>query len=111
MKIAYLWLTLAIVAEVVGTTALKASEEFTRLIPTTIVVVGYGIAIYLLALVVRTMPVGIAYAVWAGLGIVLIALTSAVVYKQTPDLPAIIGIALIIAGVYIINVYSKMITH
>ncbi|MBW2564096.1 MAG: QacE family quaternary ammonium compound efflux SMR transporter [Deltaproteobacteria bacterium] len=108
---AYIYLAVAIVAEVAATSALKASEEFTKLIPSSIVVVGYGVAFYLLTLVLRTIPVGITYAVWAGLGIVLVAFVGAILYKQIPDIPAIIGIGLIIAGVVIINVFSKTISH
>ena len=104
---AYIYLFLAIIAEVIGTTALKASEEFTKLLPSIVVVVGYGIAFYFLSLVLRTMPVGIAYAVWSGIGIVLIAVAGAVMFKQIPDVPAIIGMSLIIAGVVIMHLFSK----
>ena len=105
---AFLCLALAIVAEVVATSALKATEGFTRPGPTLIVVVGYAIAFYMLSLVLRTMPVGIAYAIWAGLGIVLVALVGLVVYGQRPDLPAVIGIGLIVAGVVTIQLFSSM---
>ena len=108
---AYFYLALAIVAEVAATSALKASEEFTRLWPSLIVVVGYGMAFYLLTLVLRSIPVGVTYAIWAGVGIVLVAVVSAIVYRQIPDLPAIIGMALIIAGVVVINVFSKTSGH
>lgn len=108
---AYLYLTLAIIAEVAATSALKASEEFTRLVPSAIVIIGYALAFYLLTLVLRSIPVGIAYALWAGLGIVLVAITGAVVYRQVPDLPAIAGMGLIVAGVVIINVFSKTTGH
>ncbi len=108
---AYIYLAIAIVTEVAATSALKASEEFTKLIPSLIVIVGYGVAFYLLTLVLRTIPVGITYAVWAGLGIVLVALVGAILYKQIPDIPAVIGMGLIVAGVVIINVFSKMISH
>ena len=108
---AYLYLTIAIVAEVIATNALKASEEFTKLIPSIVVVVGYGAAFYFLALVLKVIPVGIAYAIWAGMGIVLVAIVAAIVFKQVPDLPAIIGMLLIISGVVIINVFSQTITH
>jgi small multidrug resistance pump len=107
----YLYLTLAIVAEVAATSALKASEEFTRLLPSLIVVVGYGVAFYFLTLVLRTMPLGIAYAVWSGLGVVLVAMIGAVVYGQIPDPPAVIGLSLIIAGVFVVNVFSKTVIH
>ncbi len=108
---AYLYLALAIIAEVAATSALKASEEFTRLWPSLVVVAGYGIAFYLMTLVLRSIPVGITYALWSGLGIVLIVLASMVLYKQVPDFPAVIGMGLIVAGVIIINVFSKTVTH
>ncbi len=107
----YLYLTLAIIAEVAATSALKASETFTKIGPSIVVVVGYGIAFYLLALVLRTMPVGITYAIWSGLGIVLVTVASIFLYEQVPDLPAILGMALIIAGVVIINVFSDTTSH
>jgi small multidrug resistance pump len=107
----YLYLTLAIVAEVAATSALKASEEFTRLLPSLIVVVGYGVAFYFLTLVLRTMPLGVAYAVWSGLGVVLVAMIGAIVYGQIPDPPAVIGLSLIIAGVFVVNVFSKTVIH
>jgi len=108
---AYLYLAIAIVSEVVGTAALKASEEFTRLWPSLIVLVGYASAFYFLTLTLRTIPVGIAYAVWAGVGIVLICVVSWILYKQTLDMPAIIGVALIAAGVVLINGFSGSINH
>jgi small multidrug resistance pump len=107
----YLYLAIAIIAEVAATSALKASEEFTKLIPSLIVVIGYGVAFYLLTLVLRTIPLGIAYAFWAGVGIILVALLGAILYKQIPDLPAAIGIVLIVAGVVVINVFSKTVGH
>ena len=107
----YLYLAIAIIAEVAATSALKASEEFTKLIPSLIVVIGYGVAFYLLTLVLRTIPLGIAYALWAGIGIILVALLGAILYKQIPDLPAAIGIVLIVAGVVVINVFSKTVGH
>ena len=107
----YVYLSIAIVAEVIATSALKSSEESTRLWPSVIVVVGYAVAFYFLSLVLKTIPVGIAYAIWAGLGIVLIALIGAVVFKQIPDLPAIIGMGLIVAGLVVINVFSNMVAH
>ncbi len=107
----YIYLAIAIVAEVVATNALKASEEFTKLGPIILVIMGYGIAFYFLSLVLRTIPIGIAYAIWAGLGIVLVAIVAAVVFKQMPDTPAIIGMILIISGVVVMNVFSKTIGH
>lgn len=107
----YLYLTLAIVAEVVATSALKASEEFTRLFPSLIVVVGYGVAFYMLSLVLRTLPVGVTYAIWSGLGIVLVTMVSMVLYKQVPDFAAIVGMAFIILGVVVIQLFSKTTGH
>jgi small multidrug resistance pump len=103
----HLYLIVAICAEVAGTTALKASEGFTRLVPSTIVIVTYAIAFFFLALTLRTIPVGIAYAVWSGCGIVLISIIGWVFYRQTLDWPAIVGITLILAGVVLINLFSE----
>ena len=108
---AYLYLAVAIIAEVAATSALKASEEFTRLYPSIIVVVGYGVAFYFMTLVLRTIPVGITYAVWSGLGIVLVTVAGALFYKQTPDFAAIIGMGLIVVGVVVIFVFSKTVDH
>ena len=108
---AYLYLAVAIIAEVTATSALKASEEFTRLYPSIIVVVGYGLAFYFMTLVLRTIPVGITYAVWSGLGIVLVTLVGVMFYKQIPDMAAVIGMALIVSGVVVIFVFSKNIGH
>ncbi|MDQ3058602.1 MAG: SMR family transporter [Pseudomonadota bacterium] len=104
---AYLALGLAIVAEVIATTALKASDSFTRLRPSLLALVGYALAFYLLTITLRTLPTGIAYAIWSGLGIVLITLISFVVYRQSIDLPGLLGMGLIIAGVVVINLFSK----
>ena len=101
----------AILAEVVATSALKASEEFTKLAPSVTVVVGYGVAFYFLTLTLRSIPVGIAYAIWCGLGIVLVTVASIFIYKQVPDLAAVIGMGLIVAGVVVINVFSKAVSH
>ena len=107
----YLYLAIAIIAEVAATSALKASQEFTNLIPSIIVVVGYGTAFYFMTLVLRVIPVGITYAVWSGLGIVLVTIAGIFLYKQTPDIPAIIGIGLIVSGVVVINVFSRTVSH
>ncbi|PAV24765.1 QacE family quaternary ammonium compound efflux SMR transporter [Tamilnaduibacter salinus] len=104
---AWLLLSLAIVSEVIGTSALKSSDGFTRLWPSIMVVVGYGLAFYCLALVLRTIPVGIAYAVWAGTGVALMALVGWLVYGQRLDVPGIVGILLIVAGVFVLNIYSS----
>ncbi|KUJ84386.1 QacE family quaternary ammonium compound efflux SMR transporter [Microbulbifer flavimaris] len=108
---AYLYLAIAILAEVAATTALKASEQFTRPLPSVLVVLGYGLAFYMLSLVLRTVPVGIAYAIWAGVGILLVALAGAVIYREIPDWPAVIGMTLIVAGVVVINLFSKTAVH
>jgi small multidrug resistance pump len=107
----YLFLSIAIVSEVAGTAALKASAEFTRPIPSLIVLIGYGIAFVCLALTLRTIPVGIAYAIWAGCGIVLVALASYALFGQKLDAPAIVGIGLITAGVVVVNVFSGSVAH
>lgn len=109
--IAWLLLGLAIVAEVIGTSALKASDGFTRLGPSVVVVVGYAVAFYCLSLVLKTLPVGITYAVWSGLGIVLITVAAFVLYGQKIDLPGLIGMGLILAGVVVLNVFSKAAAH
>lgn len=107
----FVYLALAIVAEVVGTTALKATDGFTRLWPSVVVAVSYLLAFYLLSLVLRSIPVGIAYAIWAGLGIVLVAAVGVVVYGQRPDLPALLGMAMIIGGVVVIQLFSSVSSH
>lgn len=107
----WLLLSVAIVAEVFGTSFLKASEGFSKFWPSVAVIVGYMVAFYFLALSLKFIPVGIAYAIWAGVGVVLIALIGWVVFEQSLDLPAIIGITLIIAGVIILNVFSGSVTH
>lgn len=107
----YLYLFIAIVAEVIATSALKAAEGFTRLVPSLVVVAGYAIAFYCLSLVLRTMPVGIAYAIWSGVGIVLVAAIGTVAFGQKLDLAAIVGLGLIIAGVLVVNLLSKSVSH
>ena len=111
MNPAYVQLAIAIVAEVVATSALKASAEFTRLVPSILVIGGYAVAFYMLSAVVKSIPVGIAYAVWAGAGVVLVALAGAVVYRQVPDFPAIFGMSLIVAGVLVIHLWSGTVSH
>ncbi|OMH27129.1 multidrug efflux SMR transporter [Motiliproteus sp. MSK22-1] len=107
----YLYLAVAIIAEVAATSALKASAEFTKLMPSLVVIVGYGVSFYFMTLVLRTIPVGITYAVWSGVGIVLVAVVGAFLYKQVPDTPAVVGMSLIILGVVVIHVYSKNVGH
>jgi small multidrug resistance pump len=108
---AYLYLAGAIVAEVIGTTALKASDGFTKFWPTVIVVIGYAIAFYLLSLVLKTIPTGVAYAIWSGVGVVLIALAAWLLQGQKLDAPALIGMALIVPGVVVMNLFSKTAAH
>jgi len=103
----YVYLLIAILSEVAATTALKASDQFTRLWPSVIVVLGYASAFYFMSLTLKSIPVGITYAIWSGIGIVLISVTSYVFYHQKLDTPAIIGMAFIITGVLIINLFSK----
>lgn len=107
----FLFLLIAIVSEVVATSALKASNEFTKIITSAVTVVMYAVAFYFLSLTLRTIPVGIAYAIWSGIGIVLVTVVAIVVYGQKPDLPAIIGMGFIVLGVVIINLFSKMNAH
>lgn len=107
----YLYLAIAIVCEVVATSALKASHGFTRLWPSLIVVAGYVCAFYFLSLTLRTMPVGVAYAIWCAAGIFLVTLIAWVLYGQRLDWPAIVGMGLIVAGVVVLNVFSKMAVH
>jgi len=108
---AYIYLAIAVFGEVVATSSLKESAEFTRLVPSILVVVGYSAAFYFMMLTLRTIPVGITYAIWSGLGIVLVAVVAAVWHKQIPDVPAMLGMALIIAGVVVIQLFSKMVQH
>ncbi|MCD0502569.1 DMT family transporter [Bordetella petrii] len=107
----WVYLGIAIAAEILATSALKSAEGFTRLLPSVVTVVGYAVAFYFLALTLREIPVGIAYAIWSGVGIVLISVVGAVFFKQHLDGPAIAGIALIIAGVVVMNVFSKSVGH
>ena len=103
----YLYLALAIIAEVIATSALKASQGFTQLIPSLLVVTGYMTAFYFLSLVIKVLPIGITYAIWSGVGIVLITIASAIIYKQIPDMAAIIGMTLIVSGVIVIHIFSS----
>lgn len=107
----YLILCAAIVAEVVATSALARAESFTRLVPSLITVVGYAVSFWLLSYPIRVLPTGIVYAIWSGAGIVLITLVAWLAFGQKLDLPAILGLGLIVAGVVIINVFSKSLTH
>ena len=107
----YLYLALAIAAEVAGTSLLKATEEFTKLVPTTFLVIFYCVSFWLMTLALRDLPLGVVYAVWSGLGIVLVAVVGAFVYKEIPDLASLIGMALIISGVVVMHLFSTSIKH
>lgn len=103
----FLYLLIAIISEVVATSSLKASEGFTKLWPSVFVVIGYALAFYFLSITVKVMPVGITYALWSGIGIILVTIAGIIMYKQIPDTAAIIGMVFITAGVLIINIFSK----
>jgi len=107
----YFYLAIAIVSEVVATSFLKSTERFTRLAPSIVVICGYATAFYFLSLTLKAMSVGIVYAIWCGAGIVLVALIAWLVFGQKLDMPAILGMALIIGGVAVINIFSKSIAH
>ena len=107
----WLFLTIAIIAEVIATSALKTSNGFSRLWPSLFVVFGYGTAFFFLSLTLRTIPVGIAYAVWSGAGIVLITLVAWMFFGQRLDAPALLGMTLIVSGVAVLNVFSKAVVH
>jgi len=104
----YIYLAIAIIAEVTATSTLKLSEEFTKPIPSLVVVIAFGVSLYFMTLTLRTLPVGIMYAFWSGFGIMLVTIIGVIVYKQVPDLAALIGMLFIITGVIIINVFSKV---
>lgn len=107
----YLYLAIAVIAEVIATLSLKASEEFSKPLPSTLVVIGYCAAFYFLSLVLKTIPVGIAYAIWAGMGIVLVAIAGMIFFGQKLDFPAIIGVLLVISGVVVMSLFSKSASH
>jgi len=108
---AYLYLAIAIIAEVIGTTAMKATEGFTKSLPTLVLVLGYWVAFYFLTLCLKSMSVGVAYAMWSGLGVVLVTIVAAVLYHEIPDGWAILGMALIVAGVLVLNLMSSTTAH
>ncbi len=107
----WIYLFIAIIAEVTATTALKPADGFTKLVPSLVVIAGYGIAFFFLSLTLKSIPIGIAYAIWSGVGITLIALIGYFAFGQSLDMPAIIGILIIIAGIAVINLFSKNVSH
>ena len=107
----WLFLAVAIIGEVVATSELKSSEGFSKLVPSAVVVVGYAVAFYFLSLALKSIPVGIAYAVWAGLGIVLVAGIAWLLHGQRLDAWAFVGIGLIVSGVAVLNLLSKTSAH
>lgn len=109
-SMSYLFLTIAIIAEVIATSALKASQGFSVLMPSIITILGYAVALFFLSLTLKTIPVGIAYAIWSGAGIVLISTIGWIFFKQHLDLAAIIGLGLMLGGIIVINVFSNS-TH
>ena len=111
MPMHYIFLVVAVAAETIGTTALQASQQFTRLVPSLIVLFAYGFSFYMLGLTLKVMPVGIVYAIWSGLGIVLIALIGYVVFGQRLDLPAVLGMGMILAGILVIHLFSSSSGH
>ncbi len=111
MPVAYIYLVIAVIAETIGTTALQASVQFTKLWPSVIVVVGYGIAFYFLGLSLKFIPVGVAYALWSAMGIVFISMIGVVAFSQKLDFAAIAGMGLIIAGIVVIQLFSSASSH
>jgi len=105
------YLTIAIIGEVIATSFLRASAGFTQLVPTIVVVVGYGVTFYFFSLALQTIPVGIGYAIWSGVGIVLVSIIAYFAYGQSLDVPALVGIGLILAGVLVINLFSQSSAH
>lgn len=108
---AYLWLAIAIVAEVIATSTMRATMGFTRLVPSLVTVAGYAVAFYCLSLALRTLPTGVAYAIWSGVGIVLVAGIAWGLQGQRLDPAAILGMGLIIAGVIVLNLFSTSVAH
>ena len=110
-RMVYLYLAIAIIGEVVATSALKASESFTKPLPSLLVVLGSGVAFYFLSVCLESMSVGVVYAIWSGLGVVLVTAAAAILYQQVPDVWAVVGMALIVAGVLVLNLLSKSVAH
>jgi small multidrug resistance pump len=110
-QLGLVYLAIAIVTEVIATSALKASAQFTRLWASVIVAIGYATSFYLLSQVLKVIPVGVTYAIWSGMGIVLISIVGAILFGEMPDAPAVIGMTLIVMGVVVINVWSRTVGH
>lgn len=108
---AYGWLLAAILTEVAGTTCLQKSEQYTRLMPTVAMVVLYAVSFYCLSQALKTLPLGLAYAMWGGLGIVLTTIIGVILFRQSVDAPAIMGLGLIISGILVVNLFSTSLTH
>ncbi len=108
---AYLYLAIAIITEVIATSALKSSQEFSKLLPSLVVAVGYGLSFYFMTLTLRSIPLSITYAVWSGLGIVLVAVIGFILYQEKPDIYAVLGMTLIISGVLVIHLFSSTVAH
>ena len=111
MPVAYIYLVIAVIAETIGTSALQASAQFSKFWPSVIVVVGYSVAFYFLGLTLKFVPVGVAYALWSGLGIVFISLIGVLVFSQKLDFAAVAGMILIIAGIAVIQLFSSSSSH
>lgn len=111
MPIHYVYLIIAVITETIGTASMQASQQFTKLGPSLLLIISYGASFYFMALTLKYMPVSIVYAIWSGLGIVLIGIIGWIVFKQTLDFAAIAGIGLIVAGVIVINLFSNSATH
>lgn len=111
MPVQYIYLIVAVIAETIGTSAMQASQQFSRLGPSVLVLLAYGFSFYMMGQTLKYMPVGLVYAIWAGLGIVLIAVIGFVIFGQRLDLPAVLGIGLIVAGVLVIHLFSKSSVH
>ena len=107
----WLYLSVAILSEVVATSALKAADGFSRWLPSLLVVAGYGLSFHFLSLTLRTIPLGIAYAIWSGVGVALVSLVGWVIYRQSLDVGALVGMTLIVAGVVVLNLFSKAVPH
>ncbi|MFW8634667.1 DMT family transporter [Cribrihabitans pelagius] len=111
MPVHYVYLIIAVAAETIGTTALQASQQFSRLGPSLLVLVAYGFSFYMMGLTLKFMPVGVVYAIWSGLGILLIAVIAFVVFGQRLDWPAVLGMVLIMTGIVVIHLFSKTSVH